>query len=147
MGRARIIQVKDENGMRINAESHGERLSVSFTNVEMYQAPFGQKNIKAIEAPENVIERPPEPELSEGDRALEKALRQARNARAREMRVPPYTIFRDRTIYDLIVKKPKTKEELTGIYGIGQAKAEKYGDMILKILENGGDGGQEAQHG
>jgi len=63
------------------------------------------------------------------------------------MRVPPYTIFRDRTIYDLIVKKPKTKEELTGIYGIGQAKAEKYGDMILKILENGGDGGQEAQHG
>ncbi len=133
MGRARIIQIKDEKGMRISAESHGERLSVSFSSVEMYQAPFEQKQeVIAPEAREKVIAKPPE--LSEGDRALEKALRGMRNARAREMRVPPYTIFQDKTIYDLIAKKPKTKEELTGVYGIGQAKAEKYGDLILKVL-------------
>lgn len=135
MRRAHIIQIKDESGVRIKAESHGEVLSISFKSVEVYQPHFSQKpdTGAAFRLP-----------ISEGDRALEKALREARNAMAREMRVPPYTIFPDKTIYDLIAKRPKTKEELPGVYGIGQAKAEKYGDFILKTLN---DGGQEAQGG
>jgi ATP-dependent DNA helicase RecQ len=76
----------------------------------------------------------PAPGLSDSDLALEKALREARRSKAKELKVPPYTIFQDKTIYDLIVKKPKTKDELTGVYGIGQAKAEKYGDLILAVL-------------
>ncbi len=134
LGKARIIQIKDENGMRLQAENNGERLSVAFKSVGLYQEPFDEKPEKKKLAPENTIPKAGEPELSESDRALEKALRDARNTKSREMRVPPYTIFQDKTIYDLVAKKPKTKDGLTGIYGIGPAKAEKYGDLILKIL-------------
>jgi replicative superfamily II helicase len=136
MSRAQVSQTNGAKGMKILAESNGEKLSVTFKNVELFQAPFEQMpvNKRAIEAPENIIVKPPQPELSDSDRALEKALRDARSMKAREMRVPPYTIFQDKTIYDLVAKKPKTREELMGIYGIGQAKAEKYGDLILKIL-------------
>jgi superfamily II DNA helicase RecQ len=128
MSRAQVTQTDGAKGMRILAESNGERLSVSFKNVELFQAPFEEMHEMAA------VIKPAGPQLSEDDRALEKALRDMRNARAREMRVPPYTIFQDKTIYDLIAKKPKTKEELTGVYGIGRAKAEKYGELILKIL-------------
>jgi replicative superfamily II helicase len=128
MSRARISQMNDASGMNILAESNGERLSVSFKKLELFQAPFEEKPAAAE------VVGPDEPRLSEQDKALEKALRDMRNTRAREMRVPPYTIFQDRTIYDLIAKKPRTPEELTGVYGIGQAKAEKYGGLILKIL-------------
>lgn len=144
MSRAHVSQLSGENSMKILAESNGEKLSVSFKNIELFQAPFDEKR-KEVK-PAEVHELPAisaDRVLSDSDRALEKALRDARNARAREMRVPPYTIFQDRTIYDLVAKKPKTKEELTGIYGIGLAKAEKYGDLILKVLNDRGDGGQE----
>ncbi len=134
MSHAQVSQVNDEKGMEILAESNGEKLSVAFKNVELFQAPFEEKQEKA--KPAGPIEKP-SAEIPESDRALEKALRDLRNAKAREMRVPPYTIFQDRTIYDLIAKKPKTREELTGVYGIGQAKAGKYGDLILKILSGG----------
>ncbi|HTY91084.1 MAG TPA: DEAD/DEAH box helicase [Methanocella sp.] len=131
MGRAHIIQVNEENGMKISAESNGERLSVSFRNIEMCQAPFDKGT------PASPVKNAPTaagPAVSDEDRALEKALRDARRAKASELKVPPYTIFQDKTIYDLIAKKPKTKGELQGVYGIGQAKADKYGDLILKVL-------------
>lgn len=136
MSKAHVSQIKDESGTRILAESNGERLAISFRDIELFQAPFRQEEVKHVVAP--VVKKEPLTGLSGKDLALEKALRTERAAKAREMRMPPYTIFVDKTIYDLIAKKPKTKEELLGIYGIGQAKAEKYGDLILKILHDVG---------
>ena len=37
----------------------------------------------------------------------------------------------DRTIEDLLIKHPRTKEELLDVYGIGNNKIEKYGVDIL----------------
>jgi superfamily II DNA helicase RecQ len=120
--------------MRISAENNGERLSVTFSSIGMFQAPFDAGSPDVTVAPAKAAPQINEPIFSDADRVLEKALRDVRRAKAMEMRVPPYTIFQDKTIYDLIAKKPKTKEELQGVYGIGQAKAEKYGDLILDVL-------------
>lgn len=35
---------------------------------------------------------------------------------------------------DLINKLPRSKEELKNVSGFGEVKTEKYGDMILKII-------------
>ncbi len=136
MSKAAVSQVKGDGAMKILAESNGERLEISFKNIELFQAPFEEKHEQEqpAEAPIKPAIKEKAPELSGKDLEIEKALRSERAAKAREMRMPPYTIFADKTIYDLIAKKPKTKEELLGVYGIGQAKAEKYGEMILKIL-------------
>ncbi len=136
MSKAAVSQIKGDGAMKIVAESNGERLAILFKNIELFQAPFeeNQEVEKPADVPLKHIVKEKAPELSGTDQAIEKALRNERAAIAREMRIPPYTIFADKTIYDLIAKKPKTKEELLGVYGIGQAKSEKYGDMILKIL-------------
>ncbi|MBQ8857211.1 MAG: NERD domain-containing protein [Lachnospiraceae bacterium] len=48
----------------------------------------------------------------------------------------PYYIFTDAQMNELIEKKPETKEQLLQVSGFGKVKVEKYGEFILKILNN-----------
>ena len=43
-------------------------------------------------------------------------------------------ILHDATITDLDTKKPLTRKDLEGIYGLGPMKIKKYGDELLKII-------------
>ena len=76
--------------------------------------------------------------LDENDAALYEAIKDWRRHAAEEENVPPYVIFGDRTIEDLIFKKPRTVRELLNVFGIGEIKAEKFGAAILKLVENTG---------
>ena len=58
-----------------------------------------------------------------------------RKRKADDMNVPPYVIFGDKTLLDLAAKKPKSRQELLNVYGIGRMKAEEFGRSILQIIE------------
>ncbi|MBK7686659.1 MAG: DNA helicase RecQ [Rhodocyclaceae bacterium] len=66
--------------------------------------------------------------------ALVDALRQWRSERAREQGVPAFVILHDKTLYELAARMPQSTGELLAVPGIGQAKAERYGDAILEIV-------------
>ena len=76
--------------------------------------------------------------LDEDDVALYGAIKEWRKRTAEEENVPPYVIFGDRTIEDLILKKPRTVRELLNVFGIGEIKAEKFGAALLRLVENAG---------
>ncbi|HTN34741.1 MAG TPA: DNA helicase RecQ [Marinobacter sp.] len=61
-------------------------------------------------------------------------LRACRKALADKQGVPPYVIFHDTTLFDMLERKPKTLSELAQISGVGAAKLEKYGDTFLQAL-------------
>ncbi len=63
------------------------------------------------------------------------ALRGWRRRQAEELNVPPYVIFGDRTLMDIARRKPQDAAALLDCYGIGSAKAEKFGSRILRIVE------------
>jgi superfamily II DNA helicase RecQ len=44
-------------------------------------------------------------------------------------------IFSDRSLYDLVAKKPRTKEELLGVFGFGQVKCERHGGDIIAVIK------------
>jgi hypothetical protein len=67
---------------------------------------------------------------------LIKELKVFRLQKSREEKIKPYFIFNDKQMMDLISKMPGSVEELVGVSGFGKIKAEKYGDMIIKILNN-----------
>lgn len=71
----------------------------------------------------------------EGIRIVEE-LRSWRRKLSDEQNIPPYAIFGDKTMFDIAVKKPTTKEELLHCSGIGEGKAEKFGSAILRIVNN-----------
>jgi ATP-dependent DNA helicase RecQ len=65
---------------------------------------------------------------------LREALRGWRARKAREMGVPPYTIFWDRTLDELCVRRPATPHELLAVWGFGEQKRRTFGDEILEVI-------------
>jgi len=68
------------------------------------------------------------------DRDLFEELRVLRMEIARRRRVPPYVIFHDTTLREIARSKPKTKEDLRHVYGVGDRKAEDLGEMVLAVV-------------
>ncbi|HEY8856205.1 MAG TPA: DNA helicase RecQ [Rugosibacter sp.] len=62
------------------------------------------------------------------------ALRIWRSERAREQGVPAYVILHDRTLFELAARRPHSTDELLDVPGIGQAKADRYGESLLGVL-------------
>ena len=65
---------------------------------------------------------------------LWEALRKLRLEIAREQRVPPYIIFNDATLREMVQCCPQTLGEMINITGIGEAKLERYGRDFLDVL-------------
>jgi ATP-dependent DNA helicase RecQ len=68
------------------------------------------------------------------------ALKAKRTELAREQGVPPYVIFHDSTLLEILNGKPQTLDEMARISGVGQAKLAKYGDDFLKVVEAAANG-------
>jgi DNA helicase-2/ATP-dependent DNA helicase PcrA len=63
------------------------------------------------------------------------ALRRWRLERARADAVPPYVIFPDRTIDELLARRPSTPAELGAIHGLGPARLARFGDELFRALQ------------
>ncbi|MBJ6137874.1 DNA helicase RecQ [Marinobacter litoralis] len=68
------------------------------------------------------------------DQAGWDALRACRKELADKQGVPPYVIFHDTTLFDMLERRPTSLEELAEVSGVGAAKLEKYGDIFLQTL-------------
>lgn len=69
------------------------------------------------------------------DDPLWHALKAKRTELAKEQGVPPYLIFHDSTLLELLNHRPSSLIEMGRISGIGQAKLKRYGDDFLQVLE------------
>ena len=74
-------------------------------------------------------------QFNQTDRALWLKLREKRQALASEQQVPPYVIFHDVTLKDMVDQRPQTLQELLSISGVGERKLEKYGNAFLSVLK------------
>ena len=63
-------------------------------------------------------------------------LRQFRKELADAEGVPPYIIFHDATLKEMLHARPRTLEQMAEVPGIGQAKLERYGEKFLSVLNN-----------
>jgi ATP-dependent DNA helicase RecQ len=61
-------------------------------------------------------------------------LRLLRSKIAQESSLPAYIIFNDRTLLEMANEKPKNKEEMLDISGVGEIKWEKYGKRFLEVI-------------
>lgn len=69
------------------------------------------------------------------DDSLFEKLRSLRMEIAREEKVPPYLVFSDKTLTHMCIVKPKTREQMLTVSGVGEFKYEKYGERFLKCME------------
>ncbi|OFY92460.1 MAG: ATP-dependent DNA helicase RecQ [Bacteroidetes bacterium RIFCSPLOWO2_12_FULL_31_6] len=69
------------------------------------------------------------------DEVLYAILKDIRKSIAKEKGLPPYVIFQDPSLEDMATRYPITMEELTNITGVGQGKAEKFGEEFIETIE------------
>ena len=62
-------------------------------------------------------------------------LRRLRLDISRQHGIPPFVVFHDKTLKEMVVLRPKTRDELLAITGIGVKKAEQYGDLFLSAIQ------------
>jgi ATP-dependent DNA helicase RecQ len=62
-------------------------------------------------------------------------LRALRMKLAREAGVPPFVVFSDKTLHDMVSKLPVTEEQFLEVNGVGQAKLERYGESFLEEIQ------------
>lgn len=68
------------------------------------------------------------------DMPLWEKLRALRLSISRELNIPPFVVFHDRTLAEMVELKPTTREALLQITGIGEHKAQQYGERFLEVL-------------
>ncbi len=66
---------------------------------------------------------------------LFKALKELRLSIARAENVPPYIVFADTSLRQMVSRMPSTDSEFLDITGVGEYKLKKYGDIFLKKIE------------
>lgn len=69
------------------------------------------------------------------DRKLWEALRARRRQLADQQNVPPYVIFHDSTLVEMVDYKPQTREEMSPLTGVGERKLEKYADEFIGVIK------------
>jgi ATP-dependent DNA helicase RecQ len=68
------------------------------------------------------------------DNVLWDALRACRKTLATQHGVPPFTIFHDATLLDIMDERPRSLAELARISGVGARKLDAYGAAFLAVL-------------
>ena len=72
--------------------------------------------------------------VNKADQPLWEALKQLRSMLATEQSVPPYVIFHDATLQQMIAKRPCNLFAMQQINGIGEKKLADYGQVFLDII-------------
>lgn len=69
------------------------------------------------------------------DEELFSILKELRKEVAQDENLPPYVIFSEVSLEDMATQYPITMEEMTNITGVGQGKAEKFGEPFLAAIQ------------
>ena len=68
------------------------------------------------------------------ERDMWEALRSLRRKLAEEHSVPPYVIFPDATLLEMLRSQPGSLSEMAQVSGVGARKLERYGQAFLEVL-------------
>jgi ATP-dependent DNA helicase RecQ len=78
--------------------------------------------------------------LSDSERPLFERLRRLRLDISKELGVPPFVVFHDKTLMQMAAQQPKNREEFLQISGVGEQKARQFGEAFLKAINEGKEG-------
>lgn len=133
--------IKDINGKSTNPPSSDPDMERIASRILSFHTPSKSDYTKKYKGLLNTIDtsadagREVEDIKIKSDDLYER-LKAFRLEKSREESIKAYYIFTDAQLKDLVEKLPKSKEELKAISGFGDVKVEKYGDMIINIINN-----------
>jgi len=72
----------------------------------------------------------------EGVKQLFEKLRLLRLEIARQLELPPYVVFHDKTLKEMAILKPTSRTAMLQVTGVGEQKLQRYGDRFLNAIKD-----------
>ncbi|MSP51237.1 MAG: DNA helicase RecQ [Alphaproteobacteria bacterium] len=72
--------------------------------------------------------------LSPADESLLARLKELRRQIAGQLKQPTYVVFPDRTLLEMVARKPRSLAAMQDLYGVGETKLKKYGSSFLAVV-------------
>jgi len=94
-----------------------------------------RKDMKSRKKNQHRYSRSSRTVFTDTDKILWEALRAKRLDLAQAQNVPPYVIFHDSTLEEMVLKRPHTLEEMAQIPGVGASKLESYGQIFINVQD------------
>jgi ATP-dependent DNA helicase RecQ len=115
---------------------------VLYLNEPSWEVLRGQRIVKIAEASPRASGKGTKEEgrraiaatLSDTDQTLFDRLRTLRKRLADEQHIPPYIIFHDATLREIVERAPQTLEEFSLIRGVGEAKLKRYAQAFIDAM-------------
>lgn len=121
------VDTKNYNALKLNAHA----FQIGRQEQKILIKPFVKKEKRA-----NRSETVYTIYLNHYDPSLMEKLKNVRAELAKKYGVPAFMIFNDATLREMVIKRPKTVEQMKDISGVGSAKLKKYGDVFLETIKN-----------
>jgi len=140
-----VRQLYGSGHLTVDAERHG-----ALRLTELAKAVLdGGAEVRCALKPRKVQARPTAPASAAPFQALQgpeaelfQLLRERRAALARERGGPAYLVFSDRTLLDMVRRRPTSMAAMAEVDGVGPAKLETFGAAFLEVLRGlAADGG------
>jgi ATP-dependent DNA helicase RecQ len=111
----------------------------------------GERNVRFRKDPQlirnkKVIKKPKAHRfdlMNDDARQLFEKLRQLRLDLSKKLGVPPFVIFHDKTLVEMADLRPNSREELLQINGVGELKADQFGEVFLRAINADEEGSGE----
>jgi len=71
---------------------------------------------------------------SDEEQNLFDKLKATRMTLAKAQELPPYVIFHDKTLREMVANRPTNLEEFSQISGVGEQKMQRYGEVFIKVI-------------
>ena len=88
---------------------------------------------EAVDADRAPVRHAAAPASAQGNELFER-LRKLRKQLADAQGLPPYVIFHDATLREMVERRPRTLGEFAGIRGVGEGKLARYGQQFIAAL-------------
>jgi ATP-dependent DNA helicase RecQ len=117
----------------IDMERHGAlRLSEKCRPLLRGEQQLDLRKQTQIEKPDKTTKQ--KSNIRPQDQILWDALRKLRTELADKMSVPPYVIFHDASLQEMVHKRPRSSNDMLRISGVGEQKLERYGRQFLNEI-------------
>ncbi len=123
-----LVEVAYDENMHFKITNYGNK--VLFENMKITFAAYKEKE-KVVKGKSKVVKEAKQLTI---DEILFDRLKLLRKKIAVKENVPAYIVFSDATLTQMANEKPKTKNELLSIQGIGMQKSETYGEEFIALI-------------
>ena len=123
--------------LRVDAQAYGAvKLTEAARPVLRGDVALMLRKDAARPAPTAGRERGRSAALDAADQPLWQALRALRLRLSKAAGVPPFTVFSDASLLDMVARKPCTLDAFSQVHGVGAVKQQRYGQAFVEVIRS-----------